>query len=126
MKQILIVEDTANGRELLRTVLERLGHAVVEASGGSEALVRLQECIFDLILLDLRIPGPNGYEVLKEIRGNVRSSSVPVVALTASAMLGERERALAAGFNAYLTKPVTLALFRSEVERLLVQKQTNH
>ncbi len=119
MKRILIVEDTDHGRELLRTVLEQLGHAVIEASNGKEALGRIQEQIPDLILLDLKIPPPNGFEVLKEVRKNALFSSVPVVALTAQAMIGDRERALSAGFNGYLTKPVALTQLRSEVERLL-------
>lgn len=121
MKRILIVEDTDHSRELLRTVLEQLGHAVVEASNGREALGRIQEQIPDLILLDLRIPAPNGFEVLKEVRRNARFSSVPVVALTAQAMIGDREKALAAGFNGYLAKPVAIAQLRSEVERLLAR-----
>jgi two-component system cell cycle response regulator DivK len=121
MKRILIIEDTANSRELLRTVLERLGHVVIEASDGQEALRSLQEQIFDLILLDLTIPPPNGYEVLKAIRNNHHSSSVPVIALTAHAMAEERERILAAGFDGYLIKPVALTQLRSEVERLLAQ-----
>jgi CheY-like chemotaxis protein len=74
-----------------------------------------------LILLDLRIPALNGFDVLKEVRKDARFSSVPVVALTALAMAGDREKALAAGFNAYLTKPVALAQLRSEVERLLAR-----
>src|SRR5579864_4335038 len=106
MKCILIVEDTANSRELLRMVLEKLGHVVIEAGDGVEALCRLQEQVPDLIFLDLKIPAPSGYELLKEIRNNARSSSVPVVARTADAMQGERERAISAGFNAYLTKPI--------------------
>src|ERR1044071_5690585 len=108
MKRILIVEDKENSRELLRRVLERLGHLVVEAGNGEEALHRVQEQTPDLILLDLQIPARNGYDVLKEVRRDVRSSKVPVVPLTASAMLGEREKALAAGFNGYLAKPVPL------------------
>ena len=121
MKRILIVEDRDNGRELLRSVLEKLGHVVIEASDGREALGRIQEQIPDLILLDLRIPALNGFEVLKEMRNSALFSSVPVVALTAQAMSGDREKALAAGFNGYLTKPIALAQLRSEVERLLAR-----
>lgn len=119
MKTILIVEDSDNSRELLRLVVERLGHAVVEACNGSEALLRLKEKMPDLILLDLKIPLPNGYEVLQEIRNSSSLSSVPVVALTAYAMVEEREKVLAAGFNGYLSKPIRLAQLRTEVQRLL-------
>jgi CheY-like chemotaxis protein len=95
----------------------------LEASSGAEALLSLQEQIPDLILLDLKIPPPGGYDVLKQVRNNVLSSSVPVLALTACAMLGERETALAAGFDGYLAKPVELARLRGEVERLLELRQ---
>jgi two-component system cell cycle response regulator DivK len=119
MKQILIVEDKENSRELLRTVLEKQKYHVVEAGDGEEALRKLRELTPDLVLLDLQIPMRNGYDVLKEIRKDARLSPVPVMAFTASAMQGERERALAAGFDGYLTKPVALAELRSEVNRLL-------
>ena len=119
--RILIVDDAANSRELLRTVLEKLGHVVIEAGGGEEALLKLQEEIPDLILLDLKIPPPDGYELLKAIRRDVQFSSVPVAALTAHAMMGEREKILSAGFDHYLAKPVAPAQIRSEVQRLLQQ-----
>ena len=119
--RILIVEDSATSRELLRTVLEQLGHVVMEAAGGEEALRKLQEGIPDLILLDLKIPPPDGYELLKAIRRNVHCSSVPVAALTAQAMLGEGEKILSAGFDRYLPKPIGPADIRSAVQRLLQQ-----
>jgi len=119
MKRILVVEDKATSRELLRTVLERQGYFVMEAANGQEALRRVNKDSPDLVLLDLQIPSPNGYEVLKEIRGNRHLAHIPVVALTASAMQGDRERALAAGFTGYIAKPVALAQLRDEVSRLL-------
>ena len=119
MKRILVVEDKATSRELLRTVLERQGYLVLEAANGQEALQKVNSESPDLVLLDLQIPSPNGYEVLKEIRGNLSLAALPVVALTASAMQGDRERALAAGFTGYIAKPVALAQLRDEVGRLL-------
>jgi CheY-like chemotaxis protein len=119
MKQILIVEDKATSRELLRTVLEQHGYGVVEARDGEEALQRLHEAVPDLVLLDLQIPIRNGYDVLQTIRGDHRFAHLPVVAVTASAMQGDREKALAAGFTGYLAKPVGLAQLREEVDRLL-------
>jgi|SRR5579859_5294741 len=122
MKRILIVEDKATSRELLRTVLEKQGYGVLEAHDGKEALRILREGVPDLVLLDLQIPLHNGYEVLREIRRDDRLAAVPVVALTASAMQGDREKALAAGFTGYIAKPVAMAHIRDEVNRLLAAK----
>jgi len=119
MKQILIVEDKATSRELLRTVLEQQGYGVVEAADGEEAMQRLSEVAPDLVLLDLQIPVRDGYDVLRAIRKDQRFAHLPVVALTASAMQGDREKALAAGFTGYIAKPVGPKQLRDEVGRLL-------
>ncbi len=119
MKQILIVEDKATSRELLRTVLERQGYSVIEAKDGEEALQQLQAATLDLVLLDLQIPIRNGYDVLRKIRSDDRLAHLPVVALTASAMQGDREKALAAGFTGYIAKPVGPAQLREIVTQML-------
>ena len=119
MKRILIVEDKASSRELLRTVLENQGFVVSEAADGEGALQKARAELPDLILLDLHMPVRGGYEVLKELRQEPRFSSIPIVAVTASAMQGDREKALAAGFNGYLTKPLPLSSLRNEIQRLL-------
>lgn len=119
MKRILIVEDKAVSRELLRTVLEKQGYAVTEAEDGEQALQQARAEVPDLILLDLQIPLRNGYEVVAELRQDPRFAAVPIVAVTASAMQGDRDRALAAGFNGYLTKPLPLTKLREEIQRLL-------
>lgn len=118
-KRILIAEDKATSRELLRTVLENQGYAVTEAADGEEALQKARAELPDLILLDLQMPVRNGYEALTELRQDPRFAGVPIVAVTASAMQGDREKALAAGFNGYLTKPLALSNLRSEIRRLL-------
>jgi two-component system cell cycle response regulator DivK len=119
MKRILIADDKATSRELLRAVLEKQGHAVIEAADGEEALQKARAETPDLILLDLQMPRRNGYDVLGELRRDPQHAALPIIALTASAMQGDREKALAAGFTSYLTKPVSLAHLREEVERLL-------
>lgn len=119
MKRILIVDDKASSRELLRTVLERQGYAVLEADDGEKALQKTRIDNPDLILLDLQMPIRNGYEVLRELRQNPRYAALPIIAITASAMQGDREKALAAGFTGYLTKPVSLSHLRNEIQRLL-------
>ena len=122
MKKILIADDKATSRELLRTVLERQGYAVTEAADGEEALQKALAEPPDLILLDLQMPRRNGYEVLEELRKDPRHAELPIIAITASAMQGDREKALAAGFTGYLAKPVALVDLREEVQRLLLLK----
>jgi two-component system cell cycle response regulator DivK len=119
MKRILIVEDKPNSRELLRTVLEQQGYEIMEAGDGDEALALVRQQSPDLVLMDLQIPARNGYDVLQEIRKDVKLAHMPVVAITANAMPGDREKVLAAGFTGYIAKPVALAHLRSEVNRVL-------
>ena len=119
MKRILIADDKATSRELLRTVLERQGYAIIEAADGEEALQKARAEAPDLILLDLQMPRRTGYEVLSELRRDPRHTALPIIAITASAMQGDREKALAAGFTSYLTKPVALAQLRAQIQSLL-------
>jgi two-component system, cell cycle response regulator DivK len=118
-RRILIAEDKATSRELLRTVLEKQGYIVNEAADGEQALEQARVLRPDLILLDLQMPVRNGYEVLGELRREERFSTLPIVAVTASAMRGDREKALAAGFSGYLPKPLSLSDLRNEIQRLL-------
>jgi CheY-like chemotaxis protein len=119
MKQVLVVDDKASSRELIRTVLESSGYAVSEAADGREALRVAQQVSPDLILLDLQMPALDGFGALEQLRADPRFAALPIVALTASAMHGDREKALAAGFTSYISKPVTLSALRAEVGRLL-------
>jgi CheY-like chemotaxis protein len=119
MKTVLIADDRATSRELVRTVLENSGYAVIEASNGVEALRNARELKPDLIILDLHMPGLDGFGVVLELRRDQALASTPVMALTASAMQGDRERAISAGFTAYIAKPIQLRMLRSEVARLL-------
>lgn len=116
---ILIADDRPSSRELLRLVLERAGYAVIEAEDGKEALDRARAGNPDLILLDLQMPGLDGYGVLAALRGDERFRSLPVLALTASAMRGDRERIMGAGFTDYLAKPAGPEVLRETVARLL-------
>ena len=119
VKKVLVVDDKATGRELVRTVLENSGYEVYEASDGLEALEVVHRILPDLIILDLHMPGLDGFGVVTELRKDANFAQTPCVALTASAMQGDRQRALAAGFTGYITKPVSLKALRLEVERLL-------
>jgi CheY-like chemotaxis protein len=119
MKQVLVVDDKAPSREMIRTVLEGCGHAVFEACDGADGLRRALELQPDLIVLDLHMPLLDGFGVVRELRRDQRFMATPIVALTASAMQGDRERALSAGFTSYIAKPIRLIELRSEIERLL-------
>ena len=119
MKTVLIADDKPAGRELVRTVLEMCGYKVVEAADGQEALERARQIHPDLIFLDLHMPALDGFGVIAELRREPAFISLPIVALTASAMQGDRERAMSAGFTGYISKPIRLSELRSEVDRLL-------
>src|SRR5712691_9562735 len=119
MKKILIADDKATSRELVKTVLEKGGYQVFEAGNGAEAVRSAKELRPDLIILDLHMPDLDGFGVVEELRRDQGFAATPIVALTASAMQGDRERAMAAGFTGYITKPIRLGALRSEVARLL-------
>jgi CheY-like chemotaxis protein len=119
MKTVLIADDKATGRELVRAALEKAGFHIIEASDGLEAVRVARENQPDLIILDLHMPGLDGFGVVRELRSDALFASKPIVALTASAMQGDRERAISAGFTGYITKPIHLAALRGEIERLL-------
>lgn len=105
MKKIVVVEDSADNRLLLQAILES-EYALEEYASGAEALRGLRRARPDLVLLDISLPGMDGVEVLREIRADQGLRTLPVVALTAHAMLGDRERFIDAGFDAYVAKPI--------------------
>jgi two-component system cell cycle response regulator DivK len=119
MKKILIAEDRPSSRELIRTVLEGCGYEISEAADGRQAVELARRENPDLLIVDLQMPALDGLGVLAELRNDERFADVPIVALTASAMQGDRERALEAGFTEYITKPVNLKFLREEITRLL-------
>jgi two-component system cell cycle response regulator DivK len=119
---ILIADDRPSSRELLGLVLERAGYDVLEAENGEQALERVRSGSPDLVLLDLQMPGIDGYGVLAELRAEARFAALPVLALTASAMRGDREKILEAGFTDYLAKPAAPEVVRETVARLLADQ----
>ncbi len=119
MRRILVVDDNPVSRELVREVLQAPGREIVEAAHGREALEQARAAPPDLVLLDIQMPVLDGYAVLAEMRRDPRLASTPIVALTAFAMRGDRQRAIAAGFDDYITKPVEGAALRKRVEALL-------
>ncbi len=105
MATIAVVEDNPDNRLLVQAILED-AYDLVEYETGTEALEGFQEQVPDLVLLDISLPGMDGSEVLQRMRADSRLAGVPVIALTAHAMAGDRERYLAQGFDEYLTKPI--------------------
>ena len=115
-KRVLVADDNPAGRELVREGLTGHASSIIEASDGREALKKIRERRPDLVLLDIQMPEMDGYAVLREIRIDPALRGLRVVALTAFAMQGDRERALAAGFDDYLTKPVSIAKLKAQLE----------
>jgi two-component system, cell cycle response regulator DivK len=103
---ILLVEDNERNMKLLRDVLQAIGYRTVEASSGGEALALAAEHAPALVLMDIRLPDMDGVEALSRLRANGRTASIPVLAVTAQAMKGDRERFIDAGFDGYLSKPI--------------------
>lgn len=119
MWKILVADDDRVSRELIRDVLEEPGRQVLEAHNGREALEMAAEAEPDLVLLDIQMPVLDGYGALRELKRNPRFARLPVVAVTAMAMEGERRSALDAGFDAYMAKPINSVALRELVAQLL-------
>jgi two-component system cell cycle response regulator DivK len=115
--QVLVVEDNERNMKLFRDVLEASGYRTLEAVTGVQAVALVLEHVPDLVLMDIQLPDIDGSEALARLRADERTMSVPVLALTAQAMEGDRERFLAAGFDGYLSKPVNIADFVATVRR---------
>jgi two-component system, cell cycle response regulator DivK len=116
---VLIVEDNALNLELATDLLVAAGYAIREARTGEEGVRVASEAAPDLILMDLRLPGMDGYAALRQLKENPRTERIPVVALTAQAMRGDQDAVLAAGFDDYISKPINTSTFYKTVARLL-------
>jgi len=131
MSKILVAEDNLPNRELIREILETCGHEVIEAEDGQQALDKLEQIHPDLVLLDIQknqvgvdlldiqMPVLDGYAVVRRLRQIPRFASLKVLALTAYAMQGDRERVLKSGFDGYLTKPIDMAALTREIGHFL-------
>jgi two-component system, cell cycle response regulator DivK len=118
--QVLVVEDNERNMKLFRDVLQASGYRILEATTGERAVELVIEHGPDLVLMDIQLPDIDGVKALDRLRANEQTASVPVLALTAQAMEGDRERFLAAGFDGYLSKPVNIADLVATVERYCV------
>ena len=112
---VFVVDDNPLNLELVTDVLEAAGHAVRRAGSAPDALAAVRREPPDLILMDIGLPGMDGYEALRALRADPATAAIPVVALTAYAMAGDRERAREAGFDGYITKPIDTRSFARAV-----------
>ena len=119
MNKILVAEDNLPNRELIREILETCGYEVIEAVDGQQALDKLEESVPDLVLLDIQMPVLDGYAVVRQLRQTPRLAGLKILALTAYAMQGDREKVLEAGFDGYLTKPIDTAAFAKQIRQFL-------
>ena len=118
MPKILIVEDSPDNMKLFHTLLTLKGYEVEGLAGGDGLLEAIERGNSDLVLMDIQLPGKDGFALLREIRGSPYGT-IRVIALTAHAMTGDRERALQAGFDGYITKPIDVRNFPDQVQRAL-------
>jgi CheY-like chemotaxis protein len=114
---LLLVEDNEDNRIIYSTVLRHLGYRVIEAQDGVEAVELARTAQPDLILMDISIPRMDGWEATRILRGDSRTSAIPIVALTAHALADDRERAAEVGFSSYLAKPIEPRVVVAEVRR---------
>jgi two-component system cell cycle response regulator DivK len=116
---ILIIEDNEKNRKLVRDVLQVKGHNTIESETAEEGLKLAVEKSPALILMDIQLPGIDGITALKQLRANPQTKSIPVIAITASAMTYNRQTMLAEGFDGYQSKPISVKDFFGELERVL-------
>ncbi len=118
-RRILLVEDEVSNRELTKMVLNSSGFVVDTAEDGTEGLEKARTSKYDLVIMDVRLPGLDGLAVTRMLKADPRTAGIPVVALTANAMKGDEQRALAAGCSAYITKPIEVSNFVQRISSFL-------
>lgn len=117
---ILIIEDNEKNRKLVRDVLQVKGYKTIESETAEEGLKLAAEQTPALILMDIQLPGMDGISAMKQLKADPKTRSIPVIAITASAMTHNRQTLLAEGFDGYQTKPISLKDFLREVQRVLL------
>jgi CheY-like chemotaxis protein len=119
MKRILVIEDNPDNLLLVRMLLSSLQVQLVPAMDGPSGIAIAREESFDLILLDIQLPGMDGYQVVKALRALPRTADTPIMAITSYAMAGDRERALLEGFTEYIEKPINPETFTGTIATFL-------
>lgn len=119
MSKLLLVEDNEDNRDMLSRRLARKGYDVLVAVNGGDGVAKATEELPDLILMDMSLPVLDGWEATRRIKTDAQTSHIPIIALTAHAMSGDREKAIAAGCDDYDTKPVDLPRLLEKIDALL-------
>lgn len=122
-RRVLVVEDNERNLKLVRDVLRFAGFDVIEARSGEEGVALAEEYGPDLVLMDLELPGMDGTQALRLLRQSARTRDVPVVAVTAFAMREDRDRALDAGFDGYLEKPISVRALPDQVREFMQRRE---
>ena len=123
MQKILLVEDNEMNRDMLSRRLERRGYQIEMALDGEQGIKMAQSAKPDLILMDMSLPVVDGWEATRRIKADAKTKSIPVIALTAHAMSGDREKAMQAGCDDYDTKPIDLERLLPKIEALLKKRK---
>jgi two-component system cell cycle response regulator DivK len=123
MSTVLIIEDNEKNMKLARDVLQVKGYQTLEAATGEEGVRLAKEKLPDLVLMDIQLPGINGIDAFKQLRADPKTARIPVVALTASVTPTDRSAITAAGFDAFVSKPISLKEFLDTVKRLVEGKK---
>ena len=125
MTKILLVEDNEENRDMLSRRLTRRGYEVVIATDGGQAVAMAQSEVPDLILMDMDLPVLNGWEATRQLKAAPATQAIPIIALTAHAMVGDREKALEAGCDDYDSKPIEFPRLLEKIEALLGKEATS-
>ena len=120
MARILIIEDNEHNLYLETFILQKNGHEVIQATSGEAGITQAAQELPDLILLDIQLPGMDGYTVAEALRENPAIETIPIIAVTSYAMTGDRERILASGCTSYIEKPINPDTFHAEVSQFLL------
>ncbi len=119
MKTVLVIEDNDDNMELITFILEKNGYKVLKAETGQQGFDMALERRPDFIILDIQLPDMDGLEVLRKIRNSEIDSSIPVIAMTSYAMVGDREKMMAAGCNGHIEKPIDSEKVVSQIRHIL-------
>ena len=122
MNKVLVIEDNRDNLRLITYVLRRSGYEVVAAETGEAGVDLALKDIYRFIIVDINLPGIDGFEVTKRIRNSASTAAVPIIAITSLAMLGDRERVLAAGCNGYFEKPIDPLTIMDRIQAILERR----
>jgi two-component system cell cycle response regulator DivK len=118
-KRILVVEDQEDNRRIVRDLLTSAGYEIIEAASGEEGITLAESRLPDLILMDIQLPGLDGYETTRRIKGNPAIRHIPIIAVTSYALSGDDAKALEAGCDAYVTKPFSPRALLAKIREYL-------